>query len=549
MTKRIFIPEQKPELLNMIKKSHERCKASGLAADADRLPEITKEMQKQCAAHVSDFTRTVYKFSMLYYERLTVALESAKSVIYYIADNYDVCGRYGNQKLKDELKSINLCFGANLSEANIGTNAVSLARLGQEGVWCTGKQNYLKALQVYAFFCFTVPSKIKEFKDFVYVLLVTRLEDLTDETLDLFRFIESTEAVHSSGVLAEISAIRKGSDGVSEPVCHPAQDGKKTVFDNGTSYTFQSLIGECENFKALKSYAAKIAATGCTVFIEGESGTGKELFAQSIHNASDRRNKPFISINCGAIPKDLINSELFGYVGGAFTGANKNGAKGKFELANGGTIFLDEIAELPIDVQCVLLRVLEERKVTRIGGSTEIPIDVRIIAATNQDIDKYIKENKFRLDLYYRLNIISLKTIALRDRKEDIDILLDFFVARFSGLYNKQIKAVTQEARSMLKLYDWPGNVREMRNMVERGVITSSGETIELHDLLPEFTSVQSLMEREKKIVKLENKELDYSSQRREIAKQLMLEFKGNKSKVAKEMGIARTTLYRILEE
>ena len=319
--------------------------------------------------------------------------------------------------------------------------------------------------------------------------------------------------------------------------------------ESGAKYTFDSLVGVSDNFCALKQFAERVAATNCTVLIRGESGTGKELFAHSIHNASNRWDKPFVSINCAAIPRDLIGSELFGYVGGAFTGASRTGAKGKFEQADGGTLFLDEIAEMPLDMQSVLLRVLEEGEITRIGGSKSIPVNVRLIAATNQNLEDYIRSGKFRLDLFYRLNIISLNTIPLREHKADIDALADSFISKFSKRHNKPCDGISAEARSILHAYDWPENTRELRNVIERGIITMSGRFIETHDLPPELMrngTVRSMRAQEDTYS--DALISDQESSRKKAVAQLMREYDGNKAKVARSLGIARSTLYRILK-
>ncbi|MDR3363024.1 MAG: sigma 54-interacting transcriptional regulator [Desulfovibrio sp.] len=203
-----------------------------------------------------------------------------------------------------------------------------------------------------------------------------------------------------------------------------------TVTNLRPRYTFYDILGESENFLQVKSLAQRVANSSSNVLILGESGTGKELFAHAIHDGSQRRHQPFISINCAAVPRELIGSELFGYVPGAFTGANKAGAQGKFELASGGTIFLDEIAEMPIDMQAVLLRTLEDKTIMRIGGCEDRSVDVRIIAATNKNLRQLVQENKFRLDLYYRLNAITLELVALRDRLEDIPLLVQTLIRK-----------------------------------------------------------------------------------------------------------------------
>lgn len=322
----------------------------------------------------------------------------------------------------------------------------------------------------------------------------------------------------------------------------------KSAEGSGSKYTLDDIIGTSKKFSQLKQFAARIADTKCTVLIQGESGTGKELFAHSIHSESERWGKPFVSVNCAAIPRELIGSELFGYVGGAFTGANRTGAKGKFELASGGTLFLDEIGEMPIDMQSVLLRAIEENSITRIGGAQPIPVDVRLVVATNQNLEEYIAQGKFRLDLFYRLNVVSLNTIPLREHAEDIPELVEHFIDKFSKTHKKQVNGVAPEAMSVLISYDWPGNVRELRNAIEYGVITCNG-VIELKNLPGNVIGIRKGEAWDGRNASAGKQFSQFQIQRKETVRQLMKKYAGNKSKVAAEMGIARTTLYRILNE
>jgi two-component system response regulator PilR (NtrC family) len=232
----------------------------------------------------------------------------------------------------------------------------------------------------------------------------------------------------------------------------------------------------------LKTTIRTIAGTTSTVIITGESGTGKELVARAIHTCSPRANEPFVSINCGAFPETLLESELFGYVKGAFTGANTN-KRGLFEMAHGGTIFLDEISETTLAMQVKLLRVLQERTIRPLGGGAETPIDVRVIAATNKDLYKLVADGQFREDLYYRLSVIPIQVPPLRDRADDIVILANHFLKKFAGQMGKQIQRISNEALQMMKSYDWPGNVRVLENTIERAVAMESTE--ELHIELP----------------------------------------------------------------
>lgn len=234
--------------------------------------------------------------------------------------------------------------------------------------------------------------------------------------------------------------------------------------------TFDEIIGESESINRVKDMARIVAKSDSTVLIRGDSGTGKELFARSIHMASPRYDKPFVPVNCAALPDTLLESELFGYEEGTFTGARKGGKQGLFKYADKGTIFLDEIGELSTHLQVKLLRVLQEWKIRKIGGDEELPIDVRVIAATNRDLEDLMREGRFREDLYYRLNVFPLWIPPLRDRMEDIPILADNFIRKLAHKMNKSVKGLTPEAQEKLMAYDWPGNIRELSNVIERGM-------------------------------------------------------------------------------
>lgn len=250
-----------------------------------------------------------------------------------------------------------------------------------------------------------------------------------------------------------------------------------------TRYTFDSIVAKSSGMNSLKEDALKAASQSYPVLITGDSGTGKELFAQAIHNASPRRTSPFIRVNCSAIPKDLMESELFGYEKGAFTGARVQGKPGKFELAHRGSIFLDEMSELPLEVQPKLLRVLEEKEFERIGGNAIIQSDFRVIAATNQNLQRMVEDGKFRTDLFYRLSVIPIHIPPLADRREDIIPLSEYLLARMvedAGLYTVSL---ADEAKEVLYGHDWPGNIRELKNVLERALSLLDGDVITRDDL------------------------------------------------------------------
>lgn len=305
-------------------------------------------------------------------------------------------------------------------------------------------------------------------------------------------------------------------------------------------YSFKDIIGESDAIKETIKLA-HIASNGqSNVLIMGETGTGKELLAQSIHNNSPRRDKPFIAVNCGALPSSLVESELFGYEEGAFTGAKKGGQPGKFELANGGTIFLDEIGEMPLSIQASLLRVIEDRKIVRIGSSKEKDIDVLIIAATNKNLFEAVKNNTFRADLFYRINLFILTIPPLRERKEDIKPLVYHFIEKYNSLFFRNVKSITKEALEILESYDWPGNVRELENTIERAIQITNNHMIDVKDL-PIYI-IQSVDKVKEEIV---NKMSSLELKEYNAIQEILRATKGNIKLAAERLGISRATIYR----
>jgi PAS domain S-box-containing protein len=247
---------------------------------------------------------------------------------------------------------------------------------------------------------------------------------------------------------------------------------------------FEEIVGTSEPLRRVLGMVAKVAGTDSTVLITGETGTGKELFARAIHKGSPNAVRPFISVNCGAIAPALVASELFGHEKGAFTGAVQR-RLGRFELAEGGTIFLDEVGEIPPETQVALLRVLQERTFERVGGSKPIPVDVRVIAATNRDLEKAIADGTFRLDLYYRLSVFPIQLPPLRDRAEDIPLLVEYLVQRYAAKAGKKITTITRRTLELLTGYEWPGNIRELQNVIQRAVILAEDELVVDESWLP----------------------------------------------------------------
>jgi transcriptional regulator with PAS, ATPase and Fis domain len=316
------------------------------------------------------------------------------------------------------------------------------------------------------------------------------------------------------------------------------------VSNSQSYYKFENIIGESSAFNQVKQKAIEAANRYSTVIITGESGTGKELFAQAIHSAGLRKEGPFVALNCAAMPSELIASELFGYVEGAFTGARKGGSMGKFEYAHQGTIFLDEIGEMPLHAQTLLLRVLEERMVTRIGSNVSVPVDVRLICATNRDLYKMVKAGTFRSDLFYRINVIHLRLPSLRERITDIPILVNHFVQYFNSAFDKKIKEIAPEAMSFLINNDWVGNIRELRNTIECAMNNANGSILELEHLPIENFKRDSDSNLDAGLGV--DKEFEMAEKRKILS--LMIEYNGNKSLVAQDLGVSRSTLYKKLK-
>lgn len=636
---------RKKEYLSMLESSRYMCERNGLDMHMQALPEVTEADRERCKNHVTGHIRLMRKSTPEYYQAVAETLAANNSVLLYLYENFDVFGRYGDKKLKDELFEKNIKLGGNVGESVAGTNAAVMSARSPNSTWVIGDEHYLDAFKPYVTFAFRIKGKYSRNG---YVMIITYKENFDERIYNLFKLLESTETIITTGhvtkdvimrdimqrneysrgstndivimvdnscsvtfandmfydfynyhpqetinsflgdicpeLMSLVSKIAEGKKVIGKPVdlVHPngsreqyfadcsiintnlrqfgalitiykgkIKKEEKPADGNYARYTFDDLIGVSDNFVQLKRFAEQISATSSPILIQGESGTGKELFANAIHCTSQRKDKPFVAVNCAAIPRDLIGSELFGYVGGSFTGASRTGAKGKFELADGGTLFLDEIGEMPVEMQSVLLRALEDNCITRIGATKPINVDVRIITATNKDLTKCIADGSFRADLYYRLNVINLTMIPLRRRRADIKELAEYFLERFAHENGKNIHEISPAAVVAMTEYDWPGNVRELRNCMEYSVIVCKSDCIEFEDLPQSITNLERADE-SAKAAEPEGTELRmmsdfFTKQRLEMAKKLMVEFKGNKSKVAQEMGVSRSTLYRIL--
>lgn len=309
-------------------------------------------------------------------------------------------------------------------------------------------------------------------------------------------------------------------------------------------YESETIIGPSSEMKKVLELARQVAQSESAVLIQGETGTGKELVAHLIHHQSSRKNSPFIAVHCAALTETLLASELFGHERGAFTGATERKI-GRFERAHTGTLFLDEVADIPESMQVKLLRVLQEGEFERVGGTKTLKVDVRLIAATNKVLSEEVKQGRFREDLFYRINVILLEIPPLRNRKEDIKPLVDYYLKHFARVNNKKIDGISKEAFEALKDYSWPGNIRELRNIIERMVVLANGPQLALENVPNDIRSGTSTTA----IIGESSNEGNLRDMEKELIRKKLQEARGNKSKAAQALGISRRTLYRKIEE
>jgi len=383
-----------------------------------------------------------------------------------------------------------------------------------------------------------------------------RMLSISEPYCDIELMVPHQNGASHCLVSGEPIADEQGNPGGGVIILRPIKQVKSLVnrfSGHFTAFQFSDIIGNSPPIREAIRVALLTATSMTNVLLQGESGTGKELFAQAIHHGSARKGGPFVALNCGAIPRELIDSELFGYDGGAFTGARREGRPGKFELASGGTLFLDEIGDMPLEHQVALLRVIQEKTIVRIGSNRVIPTDVRLICATNKNLAKEVERGSFREDLYYRLNVISLTVPALRERGEDIILLFQHFLDNIGRKKGVQFVA-EPEIMELLPRYHWPGNVRELHNLVERAASLAEGNTISLHHFPPELCSLQKPVRspenlewsRKINIVSLrEQTRQQIEQNERKSIVDLLHECGGNISVVAKRLSVARSTIYR----
>ena len=364
------------------------------------------------------------------------------------------------------------------------------------------------------------------------------VKNFTDHEVDIIIGDKKKKGIVSTRPIEGLSGGRRGTVVLINEI-HRTRKLVQRMAGAEAKLTFADILGQSESFLATVRLAKTAASGYSNILLLGDSGTGKDVFAQAIHNASNCSNGPFVAINCGAIPRDLISSELFGYTEGAFTGAKRGGNPGKFELADGGTIFLDEIGEMPLELQTILLRVLEQKSVVRIGGQEVIPVNVRVIAATNRNLAKEVEVGNFRRDLFFRLNVISILLLSLREHREDVRVLGIHFIKKMNALLGKEVSHVAESVWGYLQGFDWPGNVRELYNVLERAMNVAQGHELTVDTLPAEIIKTCSRRVSQRSFDEME----------KELISTLLEECQGNMSLVATKLGIARSTLYRKLQK
>lgn len=419
------------------------------------------------------------------------------------------------------------------SEEKIGTNSTCLAIKENKPFMVIGQDHYKYIF--HQFSCAAAPfyNENNEIAGTINASFIS-----TSVNNDTLNIIYSLARLYETLILKRVINMKKEA----------LQYNKRKA--NQCFFTFSSILGQSEAINQVKKVAKKAAGVDSSILIYGESGCGKEVFAQAIHNESHRREKPFVAINCGAIPKDLVESELFGYEAGAFTGAVKKGKQGLLEYANGGTVFLDEVENMPLSAQVKILRALSSSTIMRIGGTEPIVINIRVIAASKKDLEEEIKKGNFREDLYYRINVIQLNIPPLRERKEDIKPILDHYIKVFSKKNRIGVGKIEDEFMEYLKVYNWPGNIRELINIIERSLVLSENGVID-NSVLPSGIKESYMISRvEKDLEHVLKAPLPEGKTLLQVADDVVIEsvYKEencNLSRTAERLGISRPTLYK----
>lgn len=423
--------------------------------------------------------------------------------------------------LKDE--------GYETFEAESGTKGLEMSRrLNPDLVLCDINMPDINGLDVL--------KRIKEFDELIQVIMITAIEDMNSTISAMQRGAYDYIVKPIDTVRLKHTIIRALENKELSQKLESLTPSDTTEYE-----LFNTLVGKSNSIREIYKKIGQASATRVTVLIQGESGTGKELIAKIIHNSGVTRNYPFIAINCTALPENLLESELFGHVKGAFTDAIKD-KRGKFELAGEGTVFLDEIPEMSMNLQAKLLRVLQEFVIERVGGENSIQMKARVIASTNKDLFKLVQEGKFREDLYYRLNVFTIYSPPLRERKEDIEVLVKHFLRKINFILHKNVQKVPREVMDMLKKHDWKGNVRELENVLMQGVVLSKGDVLEKENLLLKTEPVG-----EKKELKV-GANITIEELEKAHIKAILEKENWNVKRVCDILGISKATLYRKID-
>lgn len=502
----------------MVEKSQKRCEDMGLSRDMVFSRKIIEGSELEDELEKS---RDLILAAIPFIDQLYKIVKGSDFFIILTDSRGCILNIVGDEKILNDAFRFKMIPGAYMDDASIGTNAMGIVINEVIPVQILGDDHFIKAYHKWT--CSAAP-----------------IIDPNGNLMGVINLTGYTQDVHPHTLGMVVAAAFSIEHIIAESAVRRRRKMHDRISSCRAVYTFDKIVSEDQKFLDTIEYAKKISSSKSTILITGETGTGKEVFAQSIHNYSDRADKNFVAVNCGAIPSNLIESELFGYEEGAFTGAKKGGSEGKFQSADGGTIFLDEIGEMPLEMQVRLLRVIEEGVVTRVGGTKPIPVDVRIIAATNRELASAVESGRFRKDLFYRLNVLPVYLIPLRERKGDIILLLDFYMNKISKKLGKNRYAFGEDEISKLVNYSWPGNIRELQNVVEL-VINTGKLPPEIMGAHPQEGHVAKITEKEQ-VYDLHAIEKDY------IIKALE-ECGYNISRTAKKLGMARNTLYKKIRD
>lgn len=502
----------------LVEKSHMRSKNYGVLKEAVYSKKI---LDNEELTKVLSNNSELIEVAMPYMNMIFSSVQDNDFIIVLTDNDGCIVNIKGNINTVNEFNKLNLRIGAYMNEENIGTNAIGTAIKENRCVQITANEHYVESLR--SLTCSAAPIHN------IYEKIVGTL-NLTGKS--------NMKHPHTLGLVA------LGAKAIENDLDKCNNDKKRPFCD------FNDIIGKSAAITNVITNCKIISNSPSTVLIEGESGTGKEVLAQAIHNYSYRRKNKFVAINCGAIPINLIESELFGYEDGTFTGGKKGGKLGKVEMANGGTLFLDEIGEMPLEMQVNLLRVLQEGVITRLGGSEEIAVDIRVIAATNKNLKKQIEKGMFREDLYYRLCVIPIKIPPLRERSGDVEELIKYFLRKKSFKLSKPIPEINNELYNDLLNYNWPGNIRQLENYIENIVNLGGKLSFDLNEDNSNVKDNYSIKEGERgeiknnKVSSILKKEFNLEVIEAKTIEEAMKINNCNMTKVAMALGISRNTLY-----